>query len=105
MGPDHGYHLIYIPLCNSTPRPAEPYHGVNTHDKEIKLYGVSPRDYNLIEHFLRKADAQYAHVGHYDSPCEQGRPSRQQRKTLGLEERIKKLEQSRKKKFEATPAA
>lgn len=101
-GPDHGYHLIYIPLCNST----EPYHGVNTHDKEIKLYGVTPNDHDLIEHFLQKADKQYAHEGHHDGPPRHGRLRRQEPKPApSLEQRIEKAEQPLTEKADATRAA
>mgnify|MGYP006296396985 CR=1 FL=1 len=67
----YGYHLVLVPDWNSHPHARTPYWGVNTGSKEIKLYGVDDHDHRLKEHFIRQADLQYAHEGHYDPPLQE----------------------------------
>ena len=62
-----GYQLIYIP-SDAAPHRNTPYLSVDTYRKEIKLYGVNEKDHELKEHFLYKADKQYAREGRWDPP-------------------------------------
>ena len=89
------YRIIYVP-SDAAPHPNTPYWGVDTYNKEIKLYGVKPSDHPTKEHFLRQADTQYAHRGHHDTPWqeEQARETRPANESLDHIVKEAELEQA-----------